>query len=258
MPPIEYNLVEDQNYTPAPKLTPEQERIAILHAALNSRKGKSGGYGRKRRAPVEIKESVNEATGVEVKNHGERGQTQLNLQHGKPIQMTNGRRNRRSPVKITDSVIPVTGVEIQNHGERGQTQLDQEQEHAKPSQMKHGRRKRNPQDDQTAVETSNNEEVIVDAPATGPVCALDLSPIQRILCKAGAKPQKVEFNEGYGRRKRSPIDFIPFNVYDENRVNTLRVEQNDFMAERLRQEAETVQAQVTEVHLPSLVNEKQQ
>jgi len=259
MPPCKMcNLVEDQDYTPPPKLTPEQERIAILHAALNSRK-KSGSYGRKRRAPVEIKESVNEVTGVEIQNHGERGQTQLDLQHGKPIQMTHGRRNRRSPVKITDSVIAVTGVEIQNHGERGQTQLDQEQEHAKPSQMKHGRRKRNPQDDQTAVETSNNEEVIVDAPSTGPVCALDLSPIQRILCKAGAKPTPVVFNEGYGRRKRSPIDFIPFNVYDENRVNTLRVEQNDFMAvERLRQEAETVQAQVTEVHLPSLVNEKQQ
>jgi hypothetical protein len=129
--------------------------------------------------------------------------------------------------------------------------------------MKHGRRKRNPQDyedyDQVAVETSIDEEaVVVVAPPTGGVkCALDLSPIERILCKAGAKPKKVESFGGYGRRKRSPIDFIPFNVYDENRVNTLRVEQNDFMAERLRQEAETVQAQVTEVHLPSLVNEKQ-
>jgi hypothetical protein len=199
MPPMLFNLVEDQDYR-----TPEQKAIDALHAALNARK-KGGSYGRKRRSPFEIKDFVNnKVTGVEVKNHGERGQADLDLQHAKPVQ------------------------------------------------MKHGRRRRNPQEDQVAVESNISEQATVVAAA--PECPLDMTPIQRVLCKAGAKPMKVEFNEGYGRRRRSPIDFIPFSVYDENRVNTLRIEQNDFMSLPLRQEEGTVQAKVTEVHLPSLVN----
>jgi len=202
MPPMEFKLVEDQDYR-----TPEQKAIAALHAALNARKKKGSSYGRRRRSPFEIKEFVNdEVTGVEVKTHGERGHADLDLQHAKPVQ------------------------------------------------MKHGRRRRTPQEDQVAVESSVSDVATVVAAAVE--CPLDLTPIQRVLCKAGAKPAKVEFNEGYGRRRRSPIDFIPFNVYSDNKVNSLRIEQNDFMALPLRQEEETVQAKVTEVHLPSLVNAK--
>lgn len=140
---------------------------------------------------------------------------------------------------------------MKNHGERGQADLDLQ--HAKPVQMKHGRRRRNPQEDQDAVESNISEQATVVV-ADAPECPLDMTPIERILCKAGAKPAKVEGYGSYGRKRRSPIDFIPFSVYDANRVNTLRIEQNDFMSYPLRQEEGTVQAEVTEVHLPSLVN----
>jgi len=45
------------------------------------------------------------------------------------------------------------------------------------------------------------------------------------------------FNGQHGRVRRQLDNFIPFNVYDERRVQTLKIEQNDFLAlpTRLRQ-----------------------
>jgi len=42
----------------------------------------------------------------------------------------------------------------------------------------------------------------------------------------------------FGRAKRETDDFIPFSVYDTRRVNTLKLEQNDFLALPARQNQE--------------------
>ena len=55
------------------------------------------------------------------------------------------------------------------------------------------------------------------------------------LYDAGAKNGVV--NGRYGRRKRED-NFIPFNVYDERRVKTLKIEQNDFLALPMRLQIE--------------------
>jgi len=48
------------------------------------------------------------------------------------------------------------------------------------------------------------------------------------LYDAGANSKNVVVNGRYGRRKRQ--DFIPFNVNEERKVKTLKIEQNDFLA----------------------------
>ena len=57
------------------------------------------------------------------------------------------------------------------------------------------------------------------------------------LYETWANSKNVVVNGRYGRRKRED-NFIPFNVYDERRVKTLKIEQNDFLALPMRLQIE--------------------
>merc|ERR1719367_389694 len=43
----------------------------------------------------------------------------------------------------------------------------------------------------------------------------------------------------FGRARRQADEFIPFHVYDDRRIKTLKVEQNDFLALKPRNQPET-------------------
>jgi len=93
------------------------------------------------------------------------------------------------------------------------------------------------------------EEAISNEIKTGPNLVKDVS-IEAVKVKShgnygniaqvydtGANSKHVVINGRYGRRKRAD-NFIPFNVYDERRVKTLKIEQNDALALPMRLQIE--------------------
>merc|ERR1712061_334245 len=129
-------------------------------------------------------------------------------------------------------------VDIKPHGEYGDLQKILALSGAKPQAISGGssyggRKKRSPQD--------LTNEIITNEIQTGSGLVKDVA-IEAVKIKshgnygniaqfydAGANPKNVVVNGRYGRRKRED-NFIPFNVYDERRVKTLKIEQNDFLA----------------------------
>lgn len=199
---LQFIFVEDIDYTSA--LSPlEQTRLQILRTIRN-RNRRLGG-SKEKRTPLSI------LPNVQVRSHGG------------PVRAV--RRLETPSVEVTGDE-PTIGVKVQSRGKNGH--------------VEHVIRRRSPQTDQIAVEsTSSGLETIVEAPAASvdKTCSGDLTPIQRVLCKAGARPTPVcQDCEGYGRRRRQAQDFIPFSEYDSRRVRVLKLEQNDFLAlpQRLR------------------------
>merc|ERR1719410_2084103 len=87
-----------------------------------------------------------------------------------------------------------------------------------------------------AQENNGAAEVVV---AQIPLAAVKISPHS----SHGNIVQHFDGDSGYqnsvhvsrfGRARRSTDNFIPFHVYDDRRVKTLKVEQNDFLALKAR------------------------
>jgi len=213
---LQFIFVQDIDYTSA--LSPlEQTRLQILRTIRNRNRRLDG--SREKRTPLSI------LPNVQVRSHGG------------PVRAV--RRLETPSVEVTGDE-PTIGVKVQSRGKNGH--------------VEHVVSRRSPQNDQIAVESdSSGLEIIVPAPAA-PVdkCSGDLTPIQRVLCKAGAKPTPVcQDCEGYGRRRRQAQDFIPFSEYDSRRVRVLKLEQNDFLAlpQRLREKTVTEEKRKKRQHL---------
>merc|ERR1712088_385130 len=127
-------------------------------------------------------------------------------------------------------------VGIAPHGKYGDLQRILALSGARPqpisSGVSYGRRKRYPQD--------LNNEIITNEIQTGSGLVKNVA-IEAVKIKshgnygniaqlydAGANSKNVVVNGRHGRRKRQ--DFIPFNVNEERKVKTLKIEQNDFLA----------------------------
>jgi len=211
---LQFIFVQDIDYTSA--LSPLEQQI--LRTIRNRNRRLDG--SREKRTPLSI------LPNVQVRSHGG------------PVRAV--RRLETPSVEVTGDE-PTIGVKVQSRGKNGH--------------VEHVVRRRSPQNDLIAVESDNSGlETIVPAPAA-PVdnkCSGDLTPIQRVLCKAGAKPTPVcQDCEGYGRRRRQAQDFIPFSEYDSRRVRVLKLEQNDFLAlpQRLREKTVTEEKRKKRQHL---------
>ena len=137
-------------------------------------------------------------------------------------------------------------VVVKPHGKYGDLQKILALSGAKPQPISRGvsygrRKKRSPQD------LSN--EIITNKIQSEPGLVKDVA-IQAVKIKshgnygniaqlydAGANSKNVVVNGRYGRRKRED-NFIPFNVYDERRVKTLKIEHNGFLALPMRLQIE--------------------
>merc|ERR1712106_952047 len=137
-------------------------------------------------------------------------------------------------------------VVVKSHGKYGDIQRILALSGAKPQKISRGvsygrRKKRSPQD------LSN--EIITNEIQTGSGLVKEVA-IEAVKIKshgnygniaqtydAGANSKNKVVNGRYGRRKRED-NFIPFNVYDERRVKTPKIEQNDFLALPMRLQIE--------------------
>jgi len=212
------------------------------------------GYGRKRRSPNDS--SSNESDSLKNSEA---------LQSSSPSGGYDERR-KRSPQKepahanahqygLVDS-IDESSVTVKPHGKYGDLQKILALAGAKPQKVSggvsYGRKKRSPED------ISN--EIITNEIPNGPGLVKKVA-IEAVKVKshgnygniaqeydAGTGKHNVVFNGRYGRRKRE--DFIPFNVYDERRVKTLKIEQNDFLAlpNRLQIEKQNSERSVKKRH----------
>jgi len=217
---------------------------------------RSPGYGRKRRSPKDI--SSNESDSLKNSEV---------LQSSSPSGGSDERR-KRSPQKepahvnahqygMVDS-IDESSVTVKPHGKYGDLQRILALSGAKPQPISrgvsYGRKKRSPED------ISN--EIITNEIPSGPGLVKKVA-IEAVKVKsrgnygniaqeydAGTGKYNVVFNGRYGRRKRE--DFIPFNVYDKRRVQTLKIEQNDFLAlpNRLQIEKQNSERNVKKRHFP--------
>jgi len=213
---------------------PASSLANILKAAGNPGKTPvtfSAGYGRKRRSPMDS--SSIDFDSLEISEN-------LNPRGG------SDRRRKRSPQKEPVhsnahqyGLVDNPEVAIKPHGKYGDLQKILALSGAKPQKISRGgssygrRKKRSPQD--------LTNEIITNEIQTGSGLVKDVA-IEAVKIKshgnygniaqfydAGANSKNVVVNGRYGRRKRED-DFIPFNVYDEERVKTLKIEQNDFLA----------------------------
>jgi hypothetical protein len=197
---------------------------------------RSPGYGRKKRSPMD--RSSNDFDSLE-----------------KSVSSSGGsdRRRKRSPQKEPAhsnahqyGLVDNPDVVVKPHGKYGDLQKILALSGARPHPIErgassYGRKKRSPED------LSN--EIITNEILSGPGLVKDVA-IQAVKIKshgnygniaqlydAGANSKNVVVNGRYGRRKRED-NFIPFNVYDERRVKTLKIEQNDFLALPMRLQIE--------------------
>jgi len=202
---------------------------------------RQGGYGRKRRSPMDS--SSNDFDSLEISE---------NLQSVSPRGGSDKRRKRSTQKEPAQSsanqhgLVDNPDVVVKPHGKYGDLQKILALSGAKPQPISRGvsygrRKKRSPQD------LSN--EIITNEIQTGPGLVKDVA-IEAVKIKshgnygniaqvydAGANSKNVVVNGRYGRRKRED-NFIPFNVYDERRVKTLKIEQNDFLALPMRLQIE--------------------
>lgn len=193
---------------------------------------RQGGYGRKRRSPMDSSSS------------------DFDIVQGLSLTHENGldSRRKRSPQKVAVPVhsnahqyglVEDAGAITQPEGKYGDLQKILALSGAKPQPVSggvsYGRRKRS--------------DIITNEIQTGPTLVKDVA-IHAVKIKshgnygkiaqvndAGATSKHVVLNGRSGRRKRSD-NFIPFNVYDERRVKTLKIEQNDALALPMRLQIE--------------------
>merc|ERR1712013_182887 len=202
---------------------------------------RSGGYGgRKRRSPMDTSSADFDSL-----------ETSENLQSLSPSGGPDNRRKRSAqkvPVNANAhqyGLVDNPEVGIAPHGKYGDLQRILALSGAKPQPISrgvsYGRRKRSPQD--------LTNEIITNEIQTGSGLVKNVA-VEAVKIKshgnygniaqlydAGANSKNVVVNGRYGRRKRQ--DFIPFNVNEERKVKTLKIEQNDFLALPSRLQIET-------------------
>jgi len=202
---------------------------------------RQGGYGRKKRSPMDS--SSNDFDSLEISEK---------LQSLSPSGGSDRRRKRSPQIEPLHSnahqygLVDSPPVVVKSHGKYGDIQRILALSGAKPQKISRGvsygrRKKRSPQD------LSN--EIITNEIQTGSGLVKEVA-IEAVKIKshgnygniaqtydAGANSKNKVVNGRYGRRKRED-NFIPFNVYDERRVKTLKIEQNDFLALPMRLQIE--------------------
>jgi len=202
---------------------------------------RGGGYsGRKRRSPMDSSSADFDSL-----------ETSENLQSLSPSDGPDNRRKRSAqkvPVHANAhqyGLVDNPEVGIAPHGKYGDLQRILALSGAKPQPISrgvsYGRRKRSPQD--------LTNEIITNEIQTGSGLVKNVA-VEAVKIKshgnygniaqlydAGANSKNVVVNGRYGRRKRQ--DFIPFNVNEERKVKTLKIEQNDFLALPSRLQIET-------------------
>ena len=202
---------------------------------------RGGGYsGRKRRSPMDTSSADFDSL-----------ETSENLQSLSPSGGPDNRRKRSAqkvPVHANAhqyGLVDNPEVGIAPHGKYGDLQRILALSGAKPQPISrgvsYGRRKRSPQD--------LTNEIITNEIQTGSGLVKNVA-VEAVKIKshgnygniaqlydAGANSKNVVVNGRYGRRKRQ--DFIPFNVNEERKVKTLKIEQNDFLALPSRLQIET-------------------
>jgi len=176
-------------------------------------------------------------------------ETSENLQSLSPSDKRRKRSPQNAPVHANAhqyGLVDNPEVDIAPHGKYGDLQKILALSGAKSQPISrgvsYGRRKRSPQD------LSN--EIITNEIQTGSGLVKDVAVeavkikshgnygnIAQFYDTAGADSKNVVVNGRYGRRKRE--DFIPFNVNEERKVKTLKIEQNDFLALPSRLQIET-------------------
>merc|ERR1711970_1489211 len=194
---------------------------------------RGGGYsGRKRRSPMDS--SSADFDSLETSEN----LPSLSPSGGGPLN-----RRKRSAQKVPVhanahqyGLVDNPEVGIAPHGKYGDLQRILALSGARPqpisSGVSYGRRKRSPQD--------LTNEIITNEIQTGSGLVKNVA-VEAVKIKshgnygniaqlydAGANSKNVVVNGRYGRRKRQ--DFIPFNVNEERKVKTLKIEQNDFLA----------------------------
>lgn len=194
---------------------------------------RGGGYsGRKRRSPMDSSSADFDSL-----------ETSENLPSLSPSSGGPDNRRKRSAQKVPVhanahqyGLVDNPEVGIAPHGKYGDLQRILALSGARPqpisSGVSYGRRKRSPQD--------LNNEIITNEIPTGSGLVKNVA-VEAVKIKshgnygniaqlydAGANSKNVVVNGRYGRRKRQ--DFIPFNVNEERKVKTLKIEQNDFLA----------------------------
>merc|ERR1712027_232352 len=200
---------------------------------------RGGGYsGRKRRSPMDSSSADFDSL-----------ETSENLQSLSPSDKRRKRSPQNAPVHANAhqyGLVDNPEVDIAPHGKYGDLQKILALSGAKSQPISrgvsYGRRKRSPQD------LSN--EIITNEIQTGSGLVKDVAVeavkikshgnygnIAQFYDTAGADSKNVVVNGRYGRRKRE--DFIPFNVNEERKVKTLKIEQNDFLALPSRLQIET-------------------
>merc|ERR1712117_426428 len=190
---------------------------------------RGGGYsGRKRRSPMDSSSADFDSL-----------ETSENLQSLSPSDKRRKRSPQNAPVHANAhqyGLVDNPEVDIAPHGKYGDLQKILALSGAKPQPISrgvsYGRRKRSPQD--------LTNEIITNEIQTGSGLVKNVA-VEAVKIKshgnygniaqvydAGANSKNVVVNGRYGRRKRQ--DFIPFNVNEERKVKTLKIEQNDFLA----------------------------
>merc|ERR1711970_1108838 len=194
---------------------------------------RSGGYGgRKRRSPMDSSSADFDSL-----------ETSENLPSLSPNGGGPHNRRKRSAQKVPVhanahqyGLVDNPEVGIAPHGKYGDLQRILALSGARPQPISrgvsYGRRKRSPQD--------LTNEIITNEIQTGSGLVKNVA-VEAVKIKshgnygniaqlydAGANSKNVVVNGRYGRRKRQ--DFIPFNVNEERKVKTLKIEQNDFLA----------------------------
>merc|ERR1711892_916585 len=190
-----------------------------------------------------------------------------NIQSLSPSGGSDRRRKRSPQIETLHSnahqygLVDSPPVVVKSHGKYGDIQRILALSGAKPQKISRGvsygrRKKRSPQD------LSN--EIITNEIQTGSGLVKEVA-IEAVKIKshgnygniaqtydAGANSKNKVVNGRYGRRKRED-NFIPFNVYDERRVKTLKIEQNDFLAlpMRLQIEQDSSDRKVKKQHFTS-------
>jgi len=200
-----------------------------------------GGYGRKRRSPMDS--SSNDFDSFQKSEY---------LLNVSPLGGSDKRR-KRSPQKEPAhsnahqyGLVDNPDVVVKPHSKYGDLQKILALSGAKPqpisSGVSYGRHKRRSPEDLS-------DEIITNEIQTGPGLVKDVA-VEAVKIKSHgnygniaqlyetwANSKNVVVNGRYGRRKRED-NFIPFNVYDERRVKTLKIEQNDFLALPMRLQIE--------------------
>jgi len=201
------------------------------------------GYGRKRRSPMDSSSNDFDSFRISEK-----------LQSLSPSGGSDNRRKRSPQIEPAHSNahqyglvdnIDTSSVSVKPHGKYGDLQKILALSGAKPQAISrgvsYGRKKRSPQDLSNEIITNEIQtgQGLVKKVAIEAVKIKSHGNYGNIaqLYDAGANSKNVVFNGRFGRGKRED-NFIPFNVYDEERVKTLKIEQNDFLALQSRLQIE--------------------